>query len=58
MAAAMRLCHRSYGLVVETAGAVGIAAAMEHAPRVKGRTVATILCGGNLTDEQIKEYLA
>ena len=56
--AAMRFCHDHYGLVVEPAGAAGLAAALDHAGLVKGKSVATVLCGGNLTREQMKLYLA
>jgi threonine dehydratase len=55
---AMRLCHQHYGLVVEPAGAAGIAAVLEYSARLKSQTVATVLCGGNLTPEQMQEYLA
>jgi threonine dehydratase len=55
--AAMRFCHENYGLVVEPAGAAGVAAALAHRERFTGRTVATVLCGGNLTREQMRLYL-
>lgn len=55
--AAMRFCHAHYGLVVEPAGAAGVAAALEHRERLAGQSVATILCGGNLTPEQMRDYL-
>lgn len=54
---AMRFCHRQYGLVIEPAGSVGIAAVLEHEGDVAGKSVATVLCGGNLTEGQIAEYL-
>jgi threonine dehydratase len=53
----MRFCHGNYGLVVEPAGAAGVAAALAHRERFTGRTVATVLCGGNLTREQMRLYL-
>ncbi|QFI68912.1 Threonine dehydratase [Sinorhizobium alkalisoli] len=55
--AAMRFCHTHYGLVVEPAGAAGVAAALEHREELAGQSVATILCGGNLTPEQMRDYL-
>lgn len=55
--AAMRLVHRRLGLVVEPAGVAGLAALLSDAGRFKGSTVATPLCGGNLTDEQIARWL-
>ncbi|MBP2558189.1 threonine dehydratase [Neorhizobium galegae] len=41
-------CRLHYGLVVEEAGAAGIAGLLENGAPLKGRTVATILCGGNV----------
>ncbi len=54
---AMKLLHVHTGLVVEPSGAVGIAALLEHPEKFKGKTVATILCGSNLTEEQMKHWL-
>ncbi|GEM83345.1 pyridoxal-phosphate dependent enzyme [Meiothermus hypogaeus] len=53
---AMRLVHQHLGLVLEPSGAVGIAALLTHT-QFKGRRVATVLCGGNLTEEQMKLWL-
>jgi threonine dehydratase len=41
-------CRIHYGLVVEEAGAAGIAGLLENGANLKGLTVATILCGGNV----------
>lgn len=54
---AMRFCHDSYGLVVEPAGAAGIAAALEHRGQLSGQRLATILCGSNLTQAQRRLFL-
>ena len=54
---AMGLVHRLAGLVVEPAGAVGVAAAHTYQNRFAGRVVATPLCGGNLTTAQIDQWL-
>lgn len=54
---AMRLVHRHAGVVVEPSGAVGVAALLEEPERVRGGTVGTILCGGNLTGEQMRDWL-
>ncbi len=54
---AMRLIHRQVGLVVEPAGAVGLAAVLADRARFAGKRVATILCGGNLTREQMEGWL-
>ena len=55
---AMKHLHRHLGLVVEPSGAVGLAALETFPDRFAGRTVATILCGGNLTPEQMRSWLA
>jgi threonine dehydratase len=53
MIRAMRLIHRHLGLVVEPAGAAGLAAILgQTASYASLGTVATILCGGNVTDDQ------
>lgn len=55
--AAMQRLHRATGIVVEPAGAVGMAAAFRERERIAGKTVATLLCGGNLTAEQKQLWL-
>jgi threonine dehydratase len=55
--AAMRLLHLHAGLVVEPAGAAGVAALLADSSRFAGKRVATPLCGGNLTAEQIAAWL-
>ena len=55
--AAMRLAHAHLGLVLEPSGAAGIAALLAHSARFAGQTVATILCGGNLSLEQMRRWL-
>ncbi|HSS92698.1 MAG TPA: pyridoxal-phosphate dependent enzyme [Candidatus Dormibacteraeota bacterium] len=54
---AMRLLHRYAGLVVEPAGAAGIAAVANLRHELAGKRVAVPLTGGNLTDEQIRLWL-
>jgi threonine dehydratase len=54
---AMKLLHLHAGLVVEPSGAVGIAAILENKKKFEGKTVATVICGSNLTEEQIKKWL-
>jgi threonine dehydratase len=46
--AARDFCSLHYGLVVEEAGAAGVAGLLAHPERLAGRTVATVLCGGNV----------
>jgi threonine dehydratase len=54
---AMKLLHQHAGLVVEPSGAVGIAALLENKNDFRSQQVATILCGGNLTGAQMREWL-
>ena len=54
---AMQLAFRHHGLVLEPAGAVGLAAAITYKERFHGALVATPLTGGNLTPEQIHLWL-
>jgi len=53
---AMRLLFSHLGTLVEPAGAVGVAALLADPERFAGSRVATILCGGNLTPAQIREF--
>jgi threonine dehydratase len=45
---AMRLLHRHLGMVVEPAGAAGVAAILAEPGRYAGRLVVTVLCGKNI----------
>lgn len=53
----MRLIHQHLGVVSEPSGAVGIAAILENPNYFKNQTVATVVCGGNLTTQQVKLWL-
>ena len=55
--AAMRLLFRTAGLLAEPSGAAGVAAIQAHPQRFRGRRVATVICGSNLTEEQVKAWL-
>ena len=55
---AMRLAHEHLGLVLEPSGAAGLAAILENRDRFAGQAVAVVLCGGNLTPEQMKLWLS
>ena len=57
MIEAMRLLHLHTGLVIEPSGAAGLGAVVADRKRFSGRRVATILCGGNLTPEQMRLWL-
>jgi threonine dehydratase len=47
MVEAMQLIFQLHGLVLEPAGAAGVAAAMVFRDKFRGRRVATLLSGGN-----------
>lgn len=53
----MRLAHHELGLVLEPAGAAGLAALLMHGADFRGQSVATVLTGGNLTVEQMRQWL-
>lgn len=54
---AMRLLHRHAGVVTEPSGAVGVAAVLERPESFRDQLVGTIVCGGNLTVDQTREWL-
>jgi threonine dehydratase len=55
---AMRLAHEHLGIVLEPSGAAGLAAIQENRDRFAEQTVAVVLCGGNLTPEQMRFWLS
>ena len=57
MIAAMRMLQLDAGLLVEPAGAAGLAAVMKRRGELAGKRVAVPLTGGNLTEEQIRRRL-
>jgi threonine dehydratase len=54
---AMRLVHDALGLVVEPAGAAGLAGCLLERGRWQQQLVAVPLCGGNLTPRQVNQWL-
>jgi threonine dehydratase len=54
---AVRALAHHAGVVVEPAGAAGVAALLAHGERFRGATVGTILCGANVTPEQLAAWL-
>ncbi len=54
---AMRLAFNYHGLVIEPAGAAGLAAAITYHERFRGARLAIPLCGGNLTSGQVQRWL-
>ena len=53
----MRHVIADTGLVIEPAGTAGLAAIALSADALRGKRVATIFTGGNLTDDQMKDWL-
>lgn len=49
---AMAFCHEHYGLIVEPAGAAGVAAVLSHRQAFANVAVATVLCGSNVARPQ------
>jgi len=58
LVAAMRHAHQELGVVLEPAGAAGLAALPTYRERFKGQLTATILSGGNITAQQMHQWLA
>jgi threonine dehydratase len=58
MVSAMQRAHRELGIVLEPSGAAGLAALNSYRERFKGQLVATILTGGNVTPEQMRQWLS
>lgn len=54
---AMRLLHRHAGVVAEPSGVVGVAAVLERPDLFRAQLVGTMICGGNLTAGQTREWL-
>jgi threonine dehydratase len=55
--AAMRFAYQNWGQLVEPAGAAGLAGILAGRTELRGCRVATVLCGANLTSEQIRNWL-
>jgi threonine dehydratase/peptide deformylase len=53
---AMRLAYQHAGLLLEPAGAAGLAALVADRAQFAGQHVAATLCGSNLTPSQAQEY--
>src|SRR6266851_1443600 len=54
---AMRWLHRDAGVVVEPAGAAGVAGVAKLRGELVGKRVAVPLTGGNVTEEQLRTWL-
>ena len=53
----MRWLRDLAGVIVEPSGAVGVAAVLESSGRFAGQRIATVLCGGNVSEDQVKEWI-
>lgn len=53
----MRLLRKHANLTAEPSSAVGVAAILESGNRFNGQRVGTIICGGNVSGDQLKEWL-
>jgi threonine dehydratase len=53
----MQLLHQHAGLLTEPSGAAGVAAILKHRELFKDQRIATIICGSNLTPEQMDRWL-
>ena len=58
LTATMRLAHRDIGVVLEPSGAAALAALMDHREQFRGRLVATVLTGGNVSPGNLTEWFA
>ncbi|MEL6290551.1 MAG: pyridoxal-phosphate dependent enzyme [Pseudomonadota bacterium] len=54
----MRLLHAHAGLVSEPSAGIAIGAALAHSELFRSQTVAFIVCGGNLTPDQMRQWLS
>lgn len=54
---AMKMLLEEERILSEPAGAVGLAALVEHPELNRYKRIATTICGSNMTQEQIKAYL-
>lgn len=52
----MRQLFEHAGLVVEPSATLGVAAVLEDPERFRGRTVATIICGSNITSDDFRRW--
>ncbi len=53
----MRHAFADAGLVIEPSAAAGLAAIAQNARGLQGRRVAAVLTGGNLTEQQMRDWL-
>ena len=54
---AMRLLYEQSGLIVEPAGALGVACILENKELFKGTCVATVICGSNVSPKDFGNWM-
>lgn len=54
---AMRLAYEHLRLLIEPSAAAGLAAIAQRRAELAGAHVATVLCGGNVTDQQVRDWI-
>jgi threonine dehydratase len=54
---AMQLAYQHAGVLLEPAGAVGLAGVYARRHQLQGQQVATLLCGSNVTQTQIDRHI-
>jgi len=54
---AMKLLHQHLGIVSEPSAAVGIAAILDNKDRWRSKKVGAVICGSNLTPDQLKNWI-
>jgi threonine dehydratase len=54
---AMRLIYQKAGLLVEPSAGASLAPLLSHAAQFQGKHCAVIMCGGNLTDAQVRQWI-
>ena len=57
IADAMRLVYRESGEVIEGAAGVAVAALLKSGQRFAGKTVAVVVCGGNIDEARFREIV-
>jgi len=57
IADAMRLIHRSHAETIEGAAGVAVAALLQTGQRFAGKTVAVVICGGNIDEARFREIV-
>ncbi|MDB5846993.1 MAG: hypothetical protein JWP29_745 [Rhodoferax sp.] len=54
---AMRLAYQHAGILLEPSGALGIGAVLTRGHGFDGQSIATVLCGANVTDDHVRQLI-